>query len=106
MAVTSFATGDALAVKLWSKKISVEALKKCWVFKFMGKDANSVIQVHDDTQRSAGDRIRVPLRRLLTGNGVAGDGTLEGNEERLTYHTDDLMIDHLRHAVREGGKFS
>lgn len=28
MATTSFATGDALAVKLWSKKMAVEALKQ------------------------------------------------------------------------------
>ena len=28
MAVTSFATGNSLAVKLWSKKVSVEALKQ------------------------------------------------------------------------------
>lgn len=106
MAVTSFATGDALAVKLWSKKVSVEALKQTWVFKFMGKDDNSLIQIYDDTQKSAGDRIRVPLRRLLSGAGVAGDGTLEGNEERINYYSDDIYINQLRHAVREGGRFS
>lgn len=106
MAVTSFATGDDLAVKLWSKKVSVEALKKTWVYKFMGKDDNSVIQIYDDTQKSPGDRIRVPLRRLLSGNGVQGDGTLEGQEERITYYSDDVYINQLRHAVREGGRFS
>lgn len=106
MAVTSFATGDALAVKLWSKKVSVEALKQTWVYKFMGKDDNSVIQVYDDTQKSAGDRIRVPLRRLLSASGVQGDATLEGQEERITYYSDDIFINQLRHAVREGGRFS
>lgn len=106
MAVTSFATGDALAVKLWSKKVSVEALKQTWVYKFMGKDDNSVIQVFDDTQKSAGDRIRVPLRRLLSSTGVQGDATLEGQEERITYYSDDIFINQLRHAVREGGRFS
>jgi len=106
MAVTSFATGDALAVKLWSKKMSVEALKQTWVFKFMGKDDNSLIQIYDDTQKSAGDRIRIPLRRLLSGNGILGDATLEGNEERVNYYSDDLYIQQLRHAVREGGRFS
>lgn len=106
MAVTTFATGDALAVKLWSKKVSVEALKQTWVFKFMGKGDNSVIQIYDDTQKGPGDRIRIPLRRLLSGAGVAGDGTLEGNEERVNYFSDDLFINHLRHAVREGGRFS
>lgn len=106
MAVTSFATGDALAVKLWSKKVSVEALKQTWVYKFMGKDDNSVIQVFDETQKSAGDRIRVPLRRLLQATGVQGDATLEGQEERITYYSDDVFINQLRHAVREGGRFS
>jgi N4-gp56 family major capsid protein len=106
MAVTSFATGDALAVKLWSKKVSVEALKATWVYKFMGKDDNSVIQIYDDTQKSAGDRIRVPLRRLLSAPGVQGDATLEGQEERITYYSDDVYINQLRHAVREGGRFS
>jgi N4-gp56 family major capsid protein len=106
MAVTSFATGDALAVKLWSKKMSVEALKQTWAYKFMGRDANSVIQIFDETSKSEGDRIRIPLRRLLVGNGVLGDATLEGNEEKMNYYSDDLYINQLRHAVREGGKFT
>lgn len=106
MATTTFATGDALAVKLWSKKLAVEALKQTWIYKFIGRDDNSVIQIFDDTQKGPGDRIRVPLRRLLAGQGVQGDATLEGNEERITYYSDDIFINQLRHAVREGGKFS
>jgi N4-gp56 family major capsid protein len=106
MATTAFATGDNLAVKLWSKKIAVEALKQTWCYKFMGSDDNSVIQIFDDTQKSAGDRIRIPLRRLLAANGVLGDQTLEGNEERINYYSDDVFINQLRHAVREGGKFT
>lgn len=106
MAVTSFATGDALAVKLWSKKMAVEALKQTWAYKFMGRDSNSVIQIFDDTSKSEGDRIRIPLRRLLVAAGVIGDSTLEGNEEKMNYYSDDLYISQLRHAVREGGKFT
>lgn len=106
MANTSFATGDALAVKLWSKKMAVEALKQTWAYKFMGKDDSSIIQIHDDTSKGDGDRIRIPLRRLLSGAGVSADNTLEGNEERINYYSDDLFINQLRHAVREGGRFS
>lgn len=106
MATTSFATGDPLAVKLWSKKMAVEALKQTWAYRFMGRDDNSVIQIFDETSKSEGDRIRIPLRRLLVGAGVAGDQTLEGNEERMNYYSDDLFINQLRHAVREGGKFT
>jgi len=72
----------------------------------MGKDSNSVIQITEDLSKSAGDRVRNILRMLLSGDGVAGDGTLEGNEESLTTFTDDVFIDQLRHAVRSGGKMS
>jgi len=106
MAVTSFATGDALAVKLWSKKVAVEALKQTWAYKFMGKDDSSINQIFDETQKGPGDRIRIPLRRLLSGSGTQGDATLEGGEERINYFHDDLYINQLRHAVREGGRFT
>ena len=52
MATTSFATGDPLAVKLWSKKMAVEALKQTWAYRFMGRDDNSVIQIFDETSKS------------------------------------------------------
>jgi len=106
MSMTTFATGDPLAVKLWSKKMSVEALKQTWVFKFMGRDDNSVIQIFDDTEKGPGDRIRIPLRRLYSGDGVQGDDTLEGKEEKTVYYYDDLYINQLRHGAREGGAFS
>jgi N4-gp56 family major capsid protein len=42
----------------------------------------------------------------LTGNGILGDATLEGNEEALTTYTDNVFINQLRHAVRSDGKMS
>jgi len=106
MAVTNYGVNDNLAVKLWSKKLAHEALKETFIFKFLGDDENSVIQVKEETSKGPGDRIRVGLRMQLSGDGVSGDGTLEGNEEALTTYTDDVYIDQLRHAVRSGGKMS
>lgn len=106
MANTSYGVNNPAAVKLWSRKLFHEALKATWMYKFIGKDSNNVIQMHDDTSKGAGDRVRVILRMLLSGNGIQGDGTLEGNEEALTTFTDDLLVDQLRHAVRSGGKMS
>ena len=83
MANTDYAVGHPLAVKLWSKKLMQEALKQTYASKFMGKGSDSLIQIKDDTQKSAGDRITCGLRMQLTGAGVQGDGTLEGNEEAL-----------------------
>ena len=106
MATTSYGVNAPEAVKLWSRKLMREVLKETWASRFMGKDSNSVIQIKDETSKSAGDRVRTILRMQLTGDGVSGDSTLEGNEEALVTYTDDLLIDQLRHAVRSAGKMS
>src|SRR5574343_1060973 len=106
MAVTSYGVNNALAVKLWSKKLAVEALKECYVGKFTGTDSNSLIQVKTETQKSAGDKITFGLRMQLSGSGIQGDNTLEGNEEALTTYSDAVLLDQLRHAVRSGGRMS
>lgn len=106
MAVSSWGVNDALAVKLWSKKLFHEALKQTTMSKYMGEGTDNMIQVLTDTKKGAGDRITVGLRMQLSGAGVQGDGTLEGNEEALATYSDNLLIDQLRHAVRSGGKMS
>ena len=106
MATTAFGTNHALAVKLWSEKLFHEALKECWLGKFIGVDSNSIIQRQTETEKSAGDQITVGLRMQLTGAGVQGDNTLEGNEEALTLYSDAVKIDQLRHAVRSAGQMS
>jgi N4-gp56 family major capsid protein len=106
MATTEYPVGHPLAVKLWSRKLLREALKQTWLYKFMGEGTDNIIQIKTETSKSAGDRITVGLRMLLTGAGVSGDGTLEGNEEALTTYSDNIFIDQLRHAVRSAGKMT
>lgn len=106
MATTEYGVNAPEAVKLWSKKLAREALKATWVQKFIGNDSDSILQIEDDTSKGAGDRVTIILRMQLTGDGVQGDGTLEGNEEALTTYTDNLFIDQLRHAVRSKGKMT
>jgi N4-gp56 family major capsid protein len=106
MAVSSWGVNNALAVKLWSKKLAVEALKECYVGKFTGTGSNSLIQVKTEASKSAGDKVTFGLRMQLTGAGIQGDNTLEGNEEALATYSDAVILDQLRHAVRSGGKMS
>lgn len=106
MASSVYGTNHALAVKLWAKKLFVEALKETIAAKFIGSTPSSMIQIKDETSKEAGDRIRIGLRMQLSGDGVSGDDTLEDNEEALSTYYDDLLIDQLRHAVRSGGKMS
>ncbi len=106
MAMTEYGVNANEAVKLWSRKLMREALKQTWASKFMGRDSNSLVQVLDDTSKGPGDRIRCILRMQLSGDGIAGDATLEGNEEALATYTDDVYIDQLRHATRSKGKMT
>jgi N4-gp56 family major capsid protein len=106
MAGTAYPVGHPLAVNLWAKKLSAEALRQTYFFEFMGKTADSMIVYRDDIGKQAGDNITFGLRAQLTGAGVQGDGTLEGNEEALVTYTDNFKLDQLRHAVRSAGKMS
>lgn len=106
MATTNYGVNSPEAVKLWRKVLFEEALAATWVGKFMGEGSDNVLQVLDDTRKGAGDRVTVTLRMQLTGDGVIGDATLEGNEEALVTYTDNLFIDQLRNAVRSGGKMT
>jgi N4-gp56 family major capsid protein len=106
MATTFYGTNAPEAVKLWSRKLAREVRKATYIDKFIGESADSLIQTKTDTQKSAGDRITITLRMLLTGDGVVGDSTLENNEESLQTYTDNLIINQLRHAVRSQGKMS
>jgi N4-gp56 family major capsid protein len=106
MAMTEYGVNDPSAVKLWSKKLNVEALKKCYIGAFISDSSNALIQEKTETKKGAGDKVTNTLRAQLTGRGVVGDATLEGNEEALSTSTDALVIDQLRHAVRSKGKMS
>ena len=105
MAVTEFGVNHPLAVKLWSKKLMYEALKETWISKFIGKGSDSLIQI-DPQLKEVGDKLTYGLRVLLTGDGVQGDATLEGNEENLLFYSDSIVINQLRHAVRSAGKMT
>lgn len=106
MATTAYGTNHALAVKLWSRKLFREALKQTFMSRYMGEGSDSLVQILSDTKKGAGDRITVGLRMQLSGAGIQGDATLEGNEEALTTYSDAVTIDMLRHAVRSSGKMS
>ncbi len=106
MAATNYGVNDPLAVKLWSKKLSVEVLKETWAMQFAGTNSNSMIQIKDETQKSAGDKLTYGLRMQLVAAGILGDGTLEGNEESLVTYSDSILINQLRNAVRSAGRMS
>lgn len=104
---TNYPLNHPLAVKKWAPDLMKETLKKTYAFQFMGKGKNSLITIKTDLKTSdGGEVVRVGIRSQLSGAGIQGDNTLEGNEESLETFYQDVYIDQLRHAVRSNGKMS
>lgn len=100
MAVHTIGVNDALAVKLWSNRMDVEALKETTAYEFMGTGAGSLCQIMTETQKGAGDSVKWGIRMLATGEGTTENETQEGNEEGLTRYSDVMVINELGHAHR------
>ena len=106
MAKTIIGVGDPKAVKRYSALLATDTAKKgYWTSRFFGKGVDASAPVHqlNELENQAGDLITYDLSVQLAGQGVEGDDTLEGNEEKLTLYTDSLYIDQYRHAVDTGG---
>lgn len=106
MSLTQYGVNHPLAVKLWARKLFVEALKTTWFNRLMGRNSGALVQVMPETGKQKGDTVTFGLRMQLAGDGVQGDATLEGNEEELTTFSDSLVINQIRHAVRSAGRMS
>lgn len=106
MADTAYGVNANEAVKLWSSRLDHQVIKKTWIGQYVGESSDALCQIKTDLQKSKGDRIRTILRMNLTGQGTLGDETAEGNEEALVTHTDDVIINMLRHNVRSQGEMT
>jgi N4-gp56 family major capsid protein len=100
MATHTIGVNDALAVKLWSNRMDVEALKETTAYEFMGTGAGSLAQIMTETQKGAGDSVRWGIRMLATGEGTTENETQEGNEEGLSRYSDIMVLNELGHAHR------
>lgn len=103
MAVERFGINHPATVKLYSKRLDVEALKETFFARYMGASGSSLAQILTDTQKGKGDSVTWNLRKLAVGEGVSEGQVLEGNEESLSHYADALLINELRHGVRVKG---
>ena len=105
MAVTNFSLLTAEQKTVWSMDLWKQARNMSFVNKFLGKGPNSLIQHITELKKSEkGARAVITLLADLTGDGVAGDRQLEGNEEAMQTFDQVIRIDQLRHANRHEGK--
>jgi N4-gp56 family major capsid protein len=98
MANTTAATG--LTPQQWDDKFFVEYLQNHPFKPYMGTDENSIIQIKEDLSKKKGDRLTFALVNKLTGAGVTGSGTMEGNEEAMDSRSFAVSVNKRRNAVR------
>jgi N4-gp56 family major capsid protein len=107
MATTNFALLTNEQKTAWSLDFWKQARNLSFVNKFLGKDANSIIQhVTELKKTEKGARAVITLLADLEGDGIAGDRTLEGNEEALKSYDQVIRIDQMRDAVRHEGRMA
>lgn len=99
MSYTSFGVNDALAVKIWSKNLTVAMREYLEIAPLFGEGPNSIIQVKSETKKGAGDRVTFGLRARMTGDGITENEVAEGNGESLTLYSDSLVINELGHVA-------
>jgi len=107
MALTNFGLLTAEQKTVWSMDLWKQARNLSFVNKFMGAGPNAMIQHITELKKSEkGARAVITLLADLTGDGIAGDRTLEGNEEQMQTFDHVIRIDQLRHANRHEGKMA
>lgn len=107
MAQTNFGALTDAQKKVWSRDVWKMARNRSFVAQFSGGGSNAMVQrITELTKTSRGDKAVIQLVADLEGDGVAGDSTLEGNEEAIQNYAQTITIDQLRHANRTKGKMA
>lgn len=88
-----------LTPQQWDDKFFRDYVRASRYRRYMGTDETAMIQINEQLGKKKGDSVTFALVNELTGNGVTGNSTLKGNEERLNSHSHKLTVDVLRHAV-------
>lgn len=107
MALTNFGLLTTEQKTIWSMDTWRNARNMSFINRFLGTGPNSLIQHITELKKSEkGARAVITLLADLQGDGVAGDRTLEGNEEAMQTFDQVIRIDQLRHANRHEGKMA
>ena len=84
MANTNFSSLTSEQLTIWSRDFWRVARNMSFINQFAGSGPNAMVQrISELTQSEKGARAVLTLLADMTGDGIVGDNTLEGNEEAL-----------------------
>jgi N4-gp56 family major capsid protein len=88
-----------LTPQIWDDEFFTSYVRENRFKRYMGTDENSIIHLKEDLTARKGKTVTFALVNALTGDGVTGNTTLEGNEEALDSRSHAVAVAPLRHAV-------
>ena len=107
MANTNFASLTSEQLTIWSRDFWRVARNMSFINQFAGSGNNAMVQrISELTQSEKGARAVLTLLADMTGDGIVGDNTLEGNEEALRAYDIVVGLDQLRFANRLAGRLA
>jgi len=106
MAETVFVTNNNLTRKKWAKELYSILMPATEINDLVGTGPNSIIEMRSDLGKGEGDQITFGIQLPLSGEGVVGDDTVEGNEEKMIFKDFKSTVQELNHAVSTGGKMN
>ena len=107
MALTNFASLTSEQPTAWSRDFWRQARNMSFINQFAGTGSNAMVQrITELTRSEKGTRAVITLLADMTGDGVTGDYTLEGNEEALRAYDITIELDQLRFANRIAGRMA
>lgn len=104
--LTNFAALTDEQLTAWERSVHKQARNVSFINNFSGELGAMVHRVTELTESQKGARAVMTLVADAEGDGVAGDNTLEGNEEALRSYDQVIQIDMLRHAHKSKGKMA
>jgi len=94
-------------IELQSKKLAYEYINKLFWKNFTGAEGSGAPIIKKmDLTKEPGDTIRMHMVPALSGNGKYGNVELEGSEEAIDLAYRDIIVNSIRHAVKDNGKMS
>ena len=107
MALTNFAALTSNQLTAWSRDFWRVARNASFINQFAGSGSNAMVQrVTELTKSEKGTKAVLTLLADMTGDGITGDNTLEGNEEALRSYDLTIELDQLRFANRIAGRLA
>jgi len=83
----------------WAAETFMEFQRESGFLPYTGEGANNIIVSRKELV-GGGQTINIPFFPDLSGDGTAGAGVLEGNEEAATASNEQVAVDFLRHATK------